>query len=115
MSSENRRISHIPEADGSTTSRRTKTNSTVHRHRISRRRFVARAATVAGLAGLLETGQRVEANQGRRAPLSSRESIKITKLETFVLRNSWVFVKISTDAGIVGWGEMLKDDAKACA
>ncbi|MHC4244327.1 MAG: galactonate dehydratase, partial [Planctomycetota bacterium] len=27
----------------------------------------------------------------------------------------WVFVKISTDAGIVGWGEMLKDDAKACA
>jgi galactonate dehydratase len=26
-----------------------------------------------------------------------------------------VFVKISTDAGITGWGEMLKDDAKACA
>ena len=26
-----------------------------------------------------------------------------------------LFVKISTDAGIVGWGEMLKDDAKACA
>jgi galactonate dehydratase len=24
-------------------------------------------------------------------------------------------VKITTDAGIVGWGEMLKDDAKACA
>jgi len=24
-------------------------------------------------------------------------------------------VKISTDAGITGWGEMLKDDAKACA
>ncbi|MCZ6671881.1 MAG: hypothetical protein O7C75_02975 [Verrucomicrobia bacterium] len=26
-----------------------------------------------------------------------------------------MFVKISTDAGITGWGEMLKDDAKACA
>jgi galactonate dehydratase len=39
----------------------------------------------------------------------------VTKLETFVPTNSWVFVKISTDAGIVGWGEMLKDDAKACA
>ena len=24
-------------------------------------------------------------------------------------------MKVSTDAGIVGWGEMLKDDAKACA
>ena len=42
-------------------------------------------------------------------------TIKVTKIETFVLKNSWVFVKISTDAGIVGWGEMLKDDAKACA
>jgi galactonate dehydratase len=26
-----------------------------------------------------------------------------------------VFVKLSTDAGLTGWGEMLKDDAKACA
>lgn len=43
------------------------------------------------------------------------ESIKVTKIESFVLTNSWVFVKISTDAGITGWGEMLKDDAKACA
>jgi len=115
MSTENRRLSHFSKAGDSTTSRRTKPNSTTHRHKISRRRFVAQAATATGLAGLLETGRRVEANQGRRAPLSSRESIKITKLETFVLRNSWVFVKISTDAGIVGWGEMLKDDAKACA
>lgn len=115
MSSENRRISHFPKAGGSMNSRRTKPNSTAPRHKISRRRFVAQAATAAGLVGLLETGKRVEANQDRRAPISSRESIKITKLETFVLRNSWVFVKISTDAGIVGWGEMLKDDAKACA
>jgi galactonate dehydratase len=43
------------------------------------------------------------------------ESITVSSIETFVLTNSWVFVKISTDAGITGWGEMLKDDAKACA
>ncbi|MEC9379838.1 MAG: galactonate dehydratase [Candidatus Latescibacterota bacterium] len=43
------------------------------------------------------------------------EAIKVTKIESLVLVNSWVFVKISTDAGITGWGEMLKDDAKACA
>ncbi|HOK44966.1 MAG TPA: galactonate dehydratase [Bryobacteraceae bacterium] len=49
------------------------------------------------------------------AQIGPKDNIKITKLETFVLKNSWVFVKISTDAGIVGWGEMLKDDAKACA
>ncbi|MGH9720225.1 MAG: galactonate dehydratase [Bryobacteraceae bacterium] len=49
------------------------------------------------------------------ALLGQKEQIKVTKIESFVLKNSWVFVKISTDAGIVGWGEMLKDDAKACA
>lgn len=49
------------------------------------------------------------------AALGQKEKIKVTKIESFVLKNSWVFVKISTDAGITGWGEMLKDDAKACA
>ena len=51
-------------------------------------------------------------NQG---PIGPNDDVKVSKIETFVLKNSWVFVKISTDAGIVGWGEMLKDDAKACA
>jgi galactonate dehydratase len=49
------------------------------------------------------------------AQIGPNDNLKVTKIESFVLRNSWVFVKISTDAGIVGWGEMLKDDAKACA
>ena len=49
------------------------------------------------------------------AEIGPNDNLKVTKIESFVLRNSWVFVKISTDAGIVGWGEMLKDDAKACA
>lgn len=49
------------------------------------------------------------------AQIGPKDNIKVTKIESFVLKNSWVFVKISTDAGIVGWGEMLKDDAKACA
>lgn len=48
-------------------------------------------------------------------PIGPNDAIKVTQIETFVLKNSWVFVKISTDAGITGWGEMLKDDAKACA
>jgi galactonate dehydratase len=49
------------------------------------------------------------------AAIGPNDKIKVTKIDTFVLKNSWVFVKLSTDAGIVGWGEMLKDDAKACA
>ena len=51
----------------------------------------------------------------KEAPIDPKDKIKVSKIETFVLKNSWVFVKISTDAGITGWGEMLKDDAKACA
>jgi galactonate dehydratase len=84
-------------------------------HAISRRRFVARATAAAGLAGLLEMNRAAQAAAGPRAPISPRESIKITKLETFILRNSWVFVKLSTDGGITGWGEMLKDKSKTCA
>jgi galactonate dehydratase len=49
------------------------------------------------------------------AAVGPNDKIKVTKIESFVLKNSWVFVKVSTDAGISGWGEMLKDDAKACA
>ncbi len=48
-------------------------------------------------------------------PIAPNEEIRVSQIETFVLKSSWVFVKISTDAGIVGWGEMLKDDARACA
>lgn len=55
------------------------------------------------------------AKEAAAAPIGPNDSIKVTKVESFVLTNSWVFVKISTDAGLVGWGEMLKDDAKACA
>jgi galactonate dehydratase len=64
------------------------------------------------LAGLTAgfAAQRTDA-----AAIGPKDKIKVTKIETFVLKNSWVFVKLSTDAGIVGWGEMLKDDAKACA
>jgi galactonate dehydratase len=56
------------------------------------------------------TAERTDAAQ-----VGPKDNVKVTNIETFVLKNSWVFVKISTDAGITGWGEMLKDDAKACA
>src|ERR1044071_3559534 len=77
------------------------------------RRSLLRGAIGAGaLFGLdaLFTTERTDA-----AAVGPNDAVKVTKIETFVLKNSWVFVKISTDAGVVGWGEMLKDDAKACA
>ena len=83
----------------------------------SRRNFVkyATATAATGALGLNSIGAISKGIQKGVGPIDPSENIKVTKLETFVLKNSWVFVKIYTDAGIIGWGEMLKDDAKACA
>src|SRR6185437_13593549 len=94
---------------------------TIDEHRLSRRRFLGRAAAigVGGLAGGLASidahAEQAAADHKSKAVVGPREPLKIAKLETFIHRNSWVFVKITTDAGIVGWGEMLKDKCKACA
>jgi len=82
------------------------------RFRMNRRSWLRCLAGAGALVGLdaLFTAERTDA-----AAVGPNDSIKVTRIDAFVLKNSWVFVKISTDAGIVGWGEMLKDDAKACA
>lgn len=71
--------------------------------------------SLAGGAGALALDAALTAQRTDAAAVGPNDSIKVTKIESFVLKNSWVFVKISTDAGVTGWGEMLKDDAKACA
>ena len=83
---------------------------------LSRRKFFKNAvATVAaGTAGIYNL-EGAPAIKPHDTPIGPNDKIEVSKIETFVLKNSWVFVKISTDAGITGWGEMLKDDAKACA
>lgn len=79
---------------------------------IDRRAFFRGLLGPAAVLGMdaMFTAKRTDA-----AAVGPNDNIKVTKIESFVLKNSWVFVKISTDAGVVGWGEMLKDDAKACA
>jgi len=80
--------------------------------KLDRRTWLRNALGPAALFGLNGV---LPPRRTNAAVLGQKEPIKVTKIESFVLKNSWVFVKISTDAGIVGWGEMLKDDAKACA
>jgi galactonate dehydratase len=70
---------------------------------------------VLGPAALFGLNGAVLPKRTNAAAIGQKEQIKVTKIESFVLKNSWVFVKISTNSGITGWGEMLKDDAKACA
>lgn len=39
--------------------------------------------------------------------IRARDKIRITKLETFLVKPRWVFLKIHTDAGVTGLGEPL--------
>jgi galactonate dehydratase len=94
----------------------------IHQHQVSRRGFLSRTAAgsaglglAAGLSHIEAVAQQVESDSFSRAVIPTRSTLRIADVETFIHRNSWVFVKITTDAGIVGWGEMLKDKARACA
>ena len=49
-------------------------------------------------------------------PPQFKTKLKITKLETFLVKPRWLFLKIHTDAGIIGLGEpILEGRAKTCA
>ena len=39
--------------------------------------------------------------------------MKITKLTTYRLPPRWMFLKIETDEGVVGWGEPVIEGARA--
>src|SRR5262249_31211136 len=50
---------------------------------------------------------------GRRGP---REGFKITKIETSLVKPGWLFLKVHTDAGVVGLGEPITEGrALTCA
>jgi galactonate dehydratase len=59
-------------------------------------------------------GSTAQPRQGRPPQFKTR--LRITKLETFLVKPRWLFLKIHTDAGIVGLGEpVLEGRAKTCA
>jgi galactonate dehydratase len=56
------------------------------------------------------------APQTQGKPPQFKTKLKITKVETFLVKPRWLFLKIHTDAGIVGLGEpILEGRAKTCA
>jgi galactonate dehydratase len=74
----------------------------------------------AGLAGLggaaLPEAQAAAAEHVlRNAPIAPREPLRITRLETFLVQPRWLFLKVHTNAGIVGLGEpILEGRAETC-
>ncbi|MGE3308734.1 MAG: galactonate dehydratase [Limisphaerales bacterium] len=94
-------------------------------HGPSRRRFLRRLMTGVGLGAGVVTGgvsrpvgsaeipaaregatyATRPAGQGRPPRFKTR--LKITRLETMLVKPRWLFLKVHTDEGIVGWGEPL--------
>jgi galactonate dehydratase len=70
---------------------------------ISRRTVIQSVLGAAG-AGMMIPGQTEAANLDH---MQDKTKIKITKLETFLIKPRWIFLKIHTDAGVTGLGEPL--------
>src|SRR5260370_1785114 len=70
---------------------------------MNRREAISAATAAAAVAGLAAVADA----QDKDAPLKARDPLKITKLETFLVQPRWLFLKVHTDAGIVGLGEPI--------
>ena len=61
------------------------------------------------------SAERAEA-AAQNAPIPARDNLKITRLETILVKPRWLFLKIHTNAGITGLGEPVTEGrAKTCA
>ncbi len=86
------------------------------RRAISRRSLLRGLFASAGVGAALDWEGRVNSTLAQNAPISPKDKIKITKLETFLVKPRWLFLKVHTDAGIVGLGEPITEGrAKTCA
>ena len=101
-----------------------------------RRSFLTKTLVAGSLStGLATSSVAQETSKSRRAPKAypqvdrpdqeatsvnsiphRRDKIRITRLETMLVKPRWLFLKIHTDAGLVGWGEpIVEGRAKTCA
>ena len=71
---------------------------------ISRRSAIQAVLGVAGL-GMMALPRSSYASAPEK--IQEKEKVRITRLETFLVKPRWIFLKIHTDAGIVGLGEPL--------
>lgn len=93
----------------------------------SRRAFFKTAfasAAFAGAGGLAlasaygkeKSNDSADVDHTAKLPARYQDGIKITKLETFKVKPRFLFLKIHTDQGIVGWGEPITEGrADTCA
>lgn len=77
---------------------------------LSRRSAIRSFLALAGTTALsLDTRAKTTSTNNRTMRTGSRDKtpVKITQLETFLVKPRWIFLKIHTDAGVTGLGEPL--------
>src|SRR6202045_2648048 len=83
---------------------------------INRRSIIAGAFASAGLAAFDRADAAAQQRAGKDAPIPARDNLKITKMETFLVKPRWLFLKVHTNAGIIGLGEPITEGrALTCA
>jgi galactonate dehydratase len=73
----------------------------------SRRSVLAGAFAALGWSALDRAEAEAQERTASSAPVRPRERLRVTKLETLLIRPRWLFLKVHTDAGIVGLGEPI--------
>lgn len=87
--------------------------STTKKFEISRRTAIQSVLGVAGMGIMALPESSYATGVGNKLSASTMEQIKgngevkITKLETFLVKPRWIFLKIHTDVGVFGLGEPL--------
>jgi len=75
------------------------------------------AGILTGLGHTLfgQTTKSVEDRVGKDAPIRPKDNLKVSKLELLLVKPRWLFLKIHTNAGIVGLGEPITEGrARTC-
>ncbi len=78
-----------------------------HPLRPSRRSVLTGAFAALGWSALDRAEAEAQERAAGSAPVRPRERLKVTKLETLLVKPRWLFLKVHTDAGIVGLGEPI--------
>jgi len=85
-------------------------------NRPSRRSLIAGAFASVGWGAYETAADAAQVKMAANAPISPRDNLKVTKLETFLVKPRWLFLKIHTNAGITGLGEPITEGrALTCA
>jgi galactonate dehydratase len=75
----------------------------------SRRSFIKGVGAVAGGAAFMGAPFSASAASGNEPLINPKDDLKVTELETFLVKPRWIFLKIHTNAGIIGLGEPLME------